>query len=219
MKLPPWTTSRLDGFETCPRQFHHVNVLRDVKQLPNEASLWGDRVHNALEDHVRIGTALPVGMTQYQGIMNKIMAIPGTKTAEQQVALDKDFKRVDYAGPDAWTRGKIDLTIVNNYHAIVLDYKTGKRKLSQQLRLYAAYTFADQPQVETVSTGFVWLKEKKIDKEIIHRDQVPVIWQTFLPRVRKLESAYERDAWPARPSGLCRGWCPVTSCEFNGLKK
>lgn len=219
MNRPPWTTSRLDGFETCPRQFYHVNVARDVKQAPNEASMWGDRVHDALEQHVKTGLPLPFEMAGYAPIMAKITALPGVKEAEQKIALDENFQRVDYAAPNAWTRGKIDLTIVNKYHAIVLDYKTGKRKLSEQLRLYAAYTFADQPQLTTVSTGFVWLRDRKIDKETIHRDQVPAIWQTFLPRVRKLESAYERDAWPARPSGLCKGWCPCTGCEFNGGRK
>ena len=44
------------------------------------------------------------------------------------------------------------------------------------------------------------------------------IWQGFVPRVAKLESAYERDKWPAKTSGLCKAWCPVLSCEFNGRK-
>ena len=218
MQLPPWTTSQLDGFEVCPRQFYHVRVKKDVKQVTGEAQMWGDRVHTALENHVRSGEALPEGMTQWGTIMAQIMALPGTKIPEQHAALDRNFTPVDYTSVDAWTRGKIDLTIVNRSDAVVLDYKTGKRKLSDQLRLYAAYTFAMEPAVQTVRTGFVWLKEKKIDRETIHRDQVPVIWQAFLPRVRKLHSAYERDSWPARPSGLCKAWCPCTGCEFNGKR-
>ena len=97
-------------------------------------------------------------------------------------------------------------------------YKTGKRKLTDQLSLYAAYMFAHFPEIQTVQNGFVWLKDRKIDKETVHRSEVPVIWNKFLPKVRKLESAYERDSWLPRPSGLCKAWCPCTGCEFNGRR-
>ena len=68
------------------------------------------------------------------------------------------------------------------------------------------------PEVEEVTTGFIWLKDKKVDKEVFKREQLHEIWQGFLPRVIKLESAYDRDSWPARPSGLCKGWCHVREC-------
>jgi hypothetical protein len=105
------------------------------------------------------------------------------------------------------------LLVVHKDKAVVVDYKTGKRKPTEQLKLYAAYTFAYYPQVTQVHTGFAWLKERRLDIEKVNRDEIPVIWQPFLTKVRKLESAYERDKWMARPSGLCRGWCPVKHCE------
>jgi hypothetical protein len=99
---------------------------------------------------------------------------------------------------------------------MVPTHNTGKRKPSEQLDLYAAYTFAYQPQVEVVTTAFIWLKEKRIDKAERRREDLPDIWQKLMPRVRKLESAYERESWPERPSGLCKAYCPVTTCKFNG---
>jgi hypothetical protein len=74
--------------------------------------------------------------------------------------------------------------------------------------------FAHYPEVNHIKTNFIWLKEKKTDGKEFHRDELPVIWRDFLPKVAKLESAYERDSWPAKPSGLCRGWCPVKTCQF-----
>ncbi len=212
MTLPAWTFSQLEKFETCPKQFYHVRVAKDVIEPQTEATLWGSKVHTAMEDRIRDGTPLPEGMEQWEGFAKKICAMPGEKLAEEKMALDKSFQPADW--DNAWTRGIADMLIIHGNKAATLDYKTGKRKLTHQLMLYAAYTFAYYPEVDTVTTGFVWLRDKKIDRETFTRADIPTIWGTFLPKVRKLEAAYEKDKWMARPSGLCNGWCPVKSCEF-----
>lgn len=208
--MQAWTYSRLESFETCPKKFYHLSVAKDHSDPPTEATKWGERVHKAMEDRITIGTPLPEGMTQWESIADKIASLPGEKYAETKLAIDRGFQPTEWKA--AWSRGIADLLVTYNNTAVVLDYKTGKRKPSEQLALYAAYTFAYHPTVDKVTTGFVWLKEKKIDKEQFERKDIPEIWQALLPKVRKLESAYERDAWPAKPSGLCRGWCPVKSC-------
>ena len=217
MTIPAWTFSQLEKFETCPRQFYHVRVKRDIKEPPTEATIWGEKVHTAMEYRIRDGTPLPEGMTQWEGLAKKLAAMPGEKLCEVEMAVDKNFQPAPWK--ESWSRGIADLLVVNGDKALNLDYKTGKRKLTHQLMLYAGYTFALYPQVNYVETGFVWMRDKKIDKDKFTRDQVPMIWNTFLPKVRKLESAYERDAWPCRPSGLCNGWCPVKQCEFYKDKK
>lgn len=217
MTIPAWTYSQLDKFETCPRQFYHVRVARDIVEPPTEYTVWGEKVHTAMEHRVLTGQELPEGMTQWEPLAAKLAKLPGDKLCEQQMAVDKNFQPAPWK--QAWTRGIADLLVVNKSAAVVLDYKTGKRKLTEQLMLYAGYTFSHYPEVNTVTTGFVWLKDKKIDKDVFVREDIPKIWNTFLPRVRKLELAYEKDAWPCRPSGLCRGWCPVKSCEFYKEKR
>jgi len=208
--MQAWTYSHLDKFETCPKQFYHGNVARDYVSQPTEATKWGERVHTAFENWINEGTPLPEGMTQWQPIADKIAAMPGEKNAEGKIAIDRNFKPAPWK--EAWSRGIADLRIKYNNTGIVIDYKTGKRKPSEQLALYAAFEFAHDPSLEQVSTAYVWLKEKKIDRTTYLRSDVPGIWQELLPRVKKLESAYERDSWPAKPSGLCRGWCPVKTC-------
>jgi len=222
-RMPAWTYSTLDTFETCPRKFYHLKVAKDIVEPPTVYTEWGKTVHSAFENFVKEGTPLPTGMEQWQKIMSAIAALPGEKLTEHQYALDRDFQPCSWGS--AWTRGIADLVVIHKDKAVVVDYKTGKRKPTEQLDLYAAYAFSHHPQVQTVTTGFVWLKEKKVDwnvskkdKKPFNRQEVPIIWQSLLPRVRKLESAYERDSWPARTSGLCKAWCPVTSCEFNGRR-
>lgn len=215
-QMPPWTYSQLESFETCPRKFYHLKVARDVVEPPSPHAEWGTRVHTALENYVKAGTPLPEGMTQWNDIIGKIAKLTGEKHCEMKMALDKNFQPADWK--QSWTRGIADLTVLYGSNAATIDYKTGKRKPSEQLDLYAAYTFAYYPKVERVTTMFVWLKERRVDKKQVHRDELPVIWQSFLPRVAKLESAYERESWPERPSGLCKAYCPIYTCKFNGQR-
>lgn len=216
MANPAWTYSQLDSFETCPKKFYHLKVVKDFVDPPTVHTEWGTRVHSALEDHLLKGTPLPEGMQQWQTLLSRIKALPGEKLTEHKYSLTRSFEPCDWK--EAWTRGIADLVVVKGHHAAVIDYKTGKRKPTEQLDLYAAYVFHHHPDVTKVTTGFVWLKERKIDWKTIERGQLAELWQSFLPRIAKLESAYARDKWPARTSGLCNGWCPVTSCEFNKKK-
>jgi CRISPR/Cas system-associated exonuclease Cas4 (RecB family) len=216
MKPRPWTYSHLDQFETCPRRFHEVKIAKKFTEPPSEHIKWGNEVHAAFEKRVLDGYPLPDGMKQWEAIATKLASLPGEKYVEKKMAIDKAFKPSDYW--QSWSRGQPDLLVVSKQKAAVLDYKTGKRKPTEQLDLYALYVFAHFPEVDSVDTAFVWLKDKKIDRKTITRAEVPMTWQAFLPRVAKLESAYERESWPARPSGLCKGWCPVASCEHHRTK-
>ena len=85
--------------------------------------------------------------------------------------------------------------------------------------MFAALLMHARPHIERVKTAFVWLKEKKIDKALYTKDDLPSIWKEFIPRVAKLESSYEKDKWVPRPSGLCKQWCAVLDCEFNGKRR
>jgi hypothetical protein len=210
--MPAWTYSALESFETCPRKYYHTRVARDVTESMNEQAVWGNKVHKALEERVRDGVALPEGMTQWEPIAAGLQSLPGKKLFEEKFAVSKNFSPVPWKA--AWTRGVADLVVIKDSHAEVFDYKTGKRKLTHQLALYAGYVFAYFDYVQTVSTRFVWLKESRVDKESYVRTDVPKIWNGFLPKVIKLEKSYETDKWPCKPNGLCNGWCPVTSCSY-----
>lgn len=212
-----WTYSHLEKYETCPKQFYHHHVVRDFRDGPNEHSIWGNRVHTALEERVKSNTPLPTGMTQWESLVVQLLNYPGEKHVELQLALDSSFRPTDWNA--AWTRGKADMVIVSGQEAAVVDFKTGKRKLTEQLSLYAAYTFAHYPEVNVVHTGFVWLKENKITKDTVTRETLPFIWQSFIGRVKRLEDSYENEHWPERPSGLCNGWCPVKACKYWKPKK
>lgn len=208
-----WTYSNLDKFETCPRQYYSVKVAREFADPPTVHSEWGERVHSAFEHRIKSGTELPEGMRQWTSIVDQIRARPGHKLTECKMAVTAGYAPASWDA--AWSRGIIDVLIVGTKRAAVLDWKTGKRKPSEQLMLYAGFVFAHYPEVQEVDAAYVWLKDQKVDKSSYYRAELHNIWRPFVERASKLASAHERNAWPARPSGLCNGWCPVKSCEFN----
>ena len=206
----PWSYSSLTSYETCPRRHKILKIDKLIKEAQTEAILWGNRVHKELELAVADGKPLGPEYVQYQGIVSKVMSAPGEKFAERKFALTASFKPTEFFAADAWMRGVIDLTVVNGKTAAVVDWKTGKVKTDgDQLKLFAAAGFAIYPEVNTVNTGYAWLAANTVTTKRFTRDEVPVIWQEFIPRVARMEAAVENDNWPPKPSGLCKNYCPV----------
>jgi hypothetical protein len=215
----PWSYSALTAFETCPKRFQLTRVTKQVFEPQTEATVWGNKVHKALELFAKTGSPLPADMKAYERYVKKIQAYEGKRVVEERVALDKNLRPTKWMAKDVWVRGVIDIGVVGSEKAYLLDWKTGKRKPdSDQLKLFAALAFAMYPWVDEVVTGFIWLKDRQFDKEKFTREQLPEIWNEFLPRLNRLALAYDQDKWLPKPSGLCRSWCPVGKklCEFCG---
>ena len=214
-----WSYSALTSFETCPRRHYEIKVAKSVTEPESEQLRWGNQVHKALELRAKDNKPLPTGMDQWEGLMAKLVAAPGWTMTESQFALTKDFKSTHWFSQDVWLRCIVDFGKLNGLSVLALDYKTGKIKHDMdQLKLFAAVLMKVYPEIQKVVTGYVWLKDKKVTKEIFTRAQEADIWNAFIPRVSRLQQAHETDKWPEKPSGLCRAWCPVTACQFNGKR-
>ena len=104
---------------------------------------------------------------------------------------------------------------VDGETAWVLDHKTGKRKPdSKQLALFALLVFYHYPSVNKCNTAFMWLKSNQKDTDTFYREQIPELWGMFLQDLKQYRQSFRKDMWTPRTSGLCRGWCPVKSCQF-----
>jgi hypothetical protein len=219
VKIPPWSYSSLTSFETCARRYYHLKVARDVADTKHESAVWGSAVHKHLEDRLRDGTRLPDSISSYESFVAPIARRPGELIVERQFCIGSNLQPTEWSSSNAWCRGIVDVGVVNGPKALLLDWKSGKRKLeSDQLKLFAGLAFSHYPDLKIVFTGFVWLKDGKVDKQKFSREEAPLIWQEFIPRVRRLERAYEESNFPPKPSGLCRNYCPVprSKCEFSG---
>ena len=216
--MPAWSYSSLTSFETCPYRYYMSKVKKEFPEQQTEATLWGNRVHKSLENAVATGSPLGAGMEQWQPIADKFRKrfVDGARVlVEQKMAINKWYYPVEWGAEDAWCRGIADITVLGDELAVSCDWKTGKRKTdTQQMKLMAGMIFAHHPQIKYVHTAFVWLKEGTTDKDKFEAEKKGEIWNEFIPRVAKMESAYTEDKWPKKPSGLCRGWCPVKSCTY-----
>lgn len=216
-----WSYSALNAFETCPKRYYLTKITKQVVEPQTEATLWGNRVHKAFEMKFKSNQPFPETMKQFEPAAEAVIAMAkGSKLeAETKMALTSNFKPTTWFAKDVWVRGITDFTVTKGDKVLIGDIKTGKPTPgSAQLRLTAAMTFAQKPYVKTIVNTFLWLKTDTQTTEVFTRDDIPTIWQEFMPRVERLNNAVAENKFPPKPSGLCRAYCPVPKglCEFSG---
>jgi hypothetical protein len=209
-----WSYSKKKNYDTCPKRHYEVDIQRNFTE-ETEQLKWGNEVHNALAVACRDKTPLPNTMTVYQKWVDDTVARPGQLLVEQKFAIGRDFSPQPYFGPMVWYRGICDVAVMNGDHALARDWKTGKIKHdSTQLMLMATCLFVHHPQLQTIDTEFVWLQEGVPTKDTWTRDKLRGELAHLLPEVDAMEIASKAMNVPPKPSGLCRSYCPVSSCPF-----
>jgi hypothetical protein len=203
-------------FETCPRQYEARYVTKEVRFEQGVEATWGDEVHKALEARVRDGTPLPSNVAMYDKWAAAVAARPGEKIVEGAYAITHDVTPCDFFADGVWLRAKIDVLILRDDVAEIIDYKTGKMKNDvTQLRRYALLVMATYPEVARVRAGYAWLKNDVLSSPVMYsRSQVDDIVRLERGVYDRIEAAYMTGKFQPKPSGLCNGWCPVTNCEF-----
>lgn len=215
MTPKPWSHSALDDFKNCPRSFYEKRIAKSVVETKGEATIWGEVVHKHFEEFMRDGVALPATLGIHEEFLLKLQALPGTHGVEQRIALNIHGQPCAFFDTNVWYRGVVDWMTVNGTSAYVVDYKTGKHHTKfQQLRLFALHTFAMYPQVESVRADYYWTQMCTSNGETYLRSDIPKLWAERIPDLKQYAEAFKTDTWQPRQSGLCRGWCPVDTCEF-----
>jgi len=215
-----WSFTKLKNFRTCPKRHYHCDIKREFKESSVHLD-WGKTVHKALEMRLERGTQLPPVMDPYEPWAKKILSEVKTLGArirlEQSLAFDKDFAptEADWKNPNAWFVAKIDVLIIDGERAQAIDWKTGKVEPdSQQLALSAQCVFTHYPNIKEVTTSYVWLKHDTYTKEVYTQASLLSMWNGLLPEVKQIEAAERAVDYPPTPNGLCREYCPVSSCPY-----
>ena len=213
-KIFPLSFSRLSTFEQCEAKFDYLYVSKKVKEVGGEATQYGERVHAVLE---ALGRGDPVPSSEeardtvrrWGSIVESILARPGDKFFEHQMAINADLQPVDWFAKDVWIRSIADVLVVNGDTAYCLDYKSGKVKDNPtQLQLFAAMVMWHFPEVHKVKTSFVWLAHNEVTNSTYERRFLDALWRALKPRFDKVQETIELDVFTPKPSALC-GWCPA----------
>jgi len=125
--VTPASHSSMSAYETCPKQFYHLRVAKDVQQAESPEMAWGNAVHKALENAVKYGRPLPSNMSIYQwGLDLFEQRKPDTVLhAELSVAVTRAFEPAGFWDANGFMRGKIDVVCMSgdNKQAINGDWK------------------------------------------------------------------------------------------------
>lgn len=218
MKKPAWSHSSLKDFEGCARRYHEVKVLKKYPFQENEATRYGNQVHESLELYVRDGKPIPPEHMQFKEVADALIKKPGRKLAEFEMALTVDLKPTGWKEKDVWVRGIADILIVDddNLTAWVGDYKTGNNKYPDrdQLVLMSCMVFEYFPHIRKVNSALLFIVKNSMVKLQMTRDQKDAAWWRYRERTARLEAAFANDVWNPNQTPLC-GWCPATGCEFH----
>jgi hypothetical protein len=213
MKLKTaWSYSVLSMFEQCKKKFYHIKVQKDAKDSNSSFSNEGKEIHDAMFKRVIKGVPLPLPIRHFEKWAKRFADTKGEKYGEMKMCLNNKFEPVDWFAPDAWVRAIVDLLIIRGDTAIIVDWKTGKKRIDwTQLQLTAAVLSRLMPEIKNFKLVFVWLKSSEVSSKELELADIKPIWMELLPRVKEIELAKKTTSFPATESGLCR-YCPVSQC-------
>lgn len=210
-----WSHTALNQFDTCPAQYAAQRYYCTTQQEDTEETIWGTRVHKGMEERIRDKKPLEEDLQPFEKWARVIEQADGEKFCEIQFAIDFYLNLVPWYDAKAWGRGVVDVLIYDEAKnkISVLDYKTGKLKDDPaQLKLFACFASLLYPQVEEFNCKYIWLKADTATGITLHKKELTKIWDETFKRVFRVQEAWEHEVFNCNPSGLCRGWCPVTEC-------
>ena len=226
--------SRLSTYQACPLKFKLAYL---DKAFPddsgNPAFVKGKNMHTQMENYVNakvrarlIPTVTIPALDKHCGQAAPIAdglvkAYEGVWT-EQQIAVDKDWKRVDWFSKAAYYRAIFDVACIDadNPTAIIVDWKSGKvREYDEsehsQLRLSAGVIMALYDHIDKVITSYVFLEHKQTIQVTFTREELPAIIDSFDEASVEVNCD---EAWIAKKNKYCF-FCAATSDQCENKKR
>jgi PD-(D/E)XK nuclease superfamily len=217
-----WSYSGIKLFETCPKKYEAEKITKEVKFTDSEATLYGKSLHLAAEEYIRDGKELPGQFAFIKPYLDKLVAIPGEKHCELKLGVKKDDGRLvacDFFDSSVWFRGIADLVIIDGAKGWIVDYKTGKSAKyadTRQLALMAAALFLKYPELEKIKTSLLFVVSKEFIRAEYEAERGLDIFGELSGILEQRSASYATGVFNPKQNGLCKKWCPVTSCPHQG---
>lgn len=225
-----WSYSKLKNFETCPRRYEAVDVLKTVDQGRSEALDRGDELHDAMKNRVQGTTPLPphfIYMEKWAEKLTRVLHPYQIIQCELKLSCDRQGRPTGYFDKSTWLRTKIDYLrflpteAKDQDFGHVVDYKTGRPPKvwdGTQLLINAYLIFGAYKSIAKMRVDYLWTEYNDTNHEVFTREQTPKDFEMLLPRVTALETAHVTGEFPPKPCGLCEDYCPVATCEHHGKR-
>ena len=219
----PWSFSRWNDFNTCPRQYEHKYIKKTIPFVESPQVKLGKRFHDAAEKRLdpKIKKPMPKEFKKQAKYIEKLANIPGTHYPEVKMGVTRDFKACQFFSKQVWLRGASDLNIIatDKTAASVFDHKTGSPKFPkpEQLELMALLTFALYPGVEKIKGALLFVMHRQsVSREFVRKEDHDFLRAKWISEFEEMNEAHGNNVFNPKPNGLCRNWCPVESCPENG---
>jgi putative RecB family exonuclease len=225
--------SRLSDYNQCPLKFKLKYIDKDpvFKEDSTQSPhlVRGSNVHKKLEDYVVQKTSngeLEVKITSLPEVeatkpfVDRFLENYTTVIPETQIAIDKDWKRVEWFSRDAYYRAILDLIAIRPSDVAIIDYKTGKMRDYDggpsgkgQLHLSGAISLHLWPTIPVVTTTYAYVDHKQTIAKQFTQDDRQELREHFDAEHDKVNSDKE-----FRPTvnEFCK-WCPATrkQCPYS----
>lgn len=210
--------SLLNQYLNCPHATFHKYIGKTIPFVETPEMAWGNRVHKAFEDRVSKRIPLPDDMAHWEQFAAPFdpMWKPGHAQVELKCAINIKGESTGFFSDDAWFRGKLDLSLVNNTKAYLVDYKTGNPSYEDPFELEIGAVLLDarlSPKLRAIAGQYIWLKESRLGK-MYDLSDTNKTFAKMKHLMAEIEQDRARDWFEKRKSGLC-GWCAVQSCEHH----
>jgi CRISPR/Cas system-associated exonuclease Cas4 (RecB family) len=214
-----WSHSKLTEFDKCKRRVWLMHVQRipePQRPLPpgktEHANDRGTRVHEACEAYVKgLTDSLCVEAEKHFGPQLDLLRVlyeEGMVSLEGEWGVDQGWNPTDWK--TAWHRSKLDaIVFVDKTHAIVIDYKTGKKfgnevKHGEQMQLYQLNAFLRYPELEEVTCELWYLDANEVTSRTFTRSQGLRFKDNFHRRGMAMTSCND---FPPNPNVFSCQWC------------
>lgn len=213
--MKPQSPTSLQTFLTCPRQYEAKYVTGEVKFEQNDNAIFGELVHKSIENFLKYSEPLPTLISSLKPVLEKMK--PHLVGAEVKVAVCKQGKPVDFFDNSVYQRCIVDAVLTNadNSVMICIDWKTGKKRDAQMQHDFIKKCVSAKFPKAKIITLFLYLFKGGVDRQEYSGQPLTELDSNML----KLHNAHALNSFPPCPSGLCKRWCDVLSCEHNGRNK
>ena len=217
--MTSWSYSSLSLFKQCPRKFHRLRVLKDIKEPDSEHLIYGRDVHTAAEEYGRDGKELPAKYAYIPPSIDAVLANDREQHFERRLALTETLEPTDFFADNVWWRGIADFISIEGDKAWLVDWKTGKSARyadTKQLEILSLAMFRVWQGINTIYGGLAFLVSKEFVPARFRRHNADSLWEKWFLDTERLKAAEDTGVWNASPNFTCRAWCPVLDCEHNG---